>query len=59
MTMSSMNRKRNVVTIETKLETIDQLAIAMGFLFWQCAAILVLLFDYPKKSIIRITLGPN
>ena len=31
--MSSMKRKRNVVTIETKLETIDQLAIRVKVSF--------------------------
>ena len=33
VTMSSMKRNPNVVTIETKLETIDQLAIRVRFFF--------------------------
>ena len=37
------------MTIETKLETIHQLAIGVRVFFWQCAAILVLLFDYPNR----------
>ena len=33
VTISSMKRKRNAVTIETKLETIDQLAIGVRVSF--------------------------
>ena len=57
--MSSMERKRKIVTIETKLETIDQLAIGVRVSFLAVHDNLALLFNYPKKSIIRTILGPN
>ena len=38
------------MTIETKLETIDQLAIGVRVFFWQCAAILALLFNYSNHA---------
>ena len=53
-----MKRKRNVVTIEIKLETMDQLAIRVRVPFLAVRYKSVLLFDYPKKSIIRSPLVP-
>ena len=58
--MSFMKRKRNVVTIETKLETIDQLAIEVRVSFLAVRSnIGIVVRLSAKKSIIRTTLGPN
>ena len=46
VTMSSIKRKRNVVTPETKLQTIDQLAIEVRVSFLACTTIFLLLLDY-------------
>ena len=59
MAISFMKRKPNVVTIETKLETVDQIVIGVRVFFLAERNNIALLFDYPKKSIIRTTLGPN
>ena len=56
---SFMERKRNVVTIEKKLEIIDQLAIGESVSYLAACYNIVLLFDYPKKSIIRTASDSN
>ena len=59
VTMFSMKRQWNVVTIETKLETIDQLAIGVRVSFLAVRNNMASLLDYPKKLIIQTTLDPN
>ena len=59
VTVPSMKRKWNVVTIETKLETIDQLAIGVrvSFLVVRCNIGIVIRLSEPQSVSINLDNG--